>query len=88
MAKDKLHFSFLKRHWRKGVDLLGMIKVNSEELTGFEGITVAELLKQRGYKTLYVAVEINDAILPKAQYESTILKEGDSLEVVSFVGGG
>lgn len=65
-----------------------MIKVNSEELTGFEGITVAELLKQRGYKTLYVAVEINDAILPKAQYESTVLKEGDSLEVVSFVGGG
>ena len=65
-----------------------MIKVNREDLTGFEGITVAELLKQRGYKTLYVAVEINDAILPKAQYESTVLKEGDSLEVVSFVGGG
>lgn len=65
-----------------------MIKVNSEELTGFEGITVAELLKQHGYKMLYVAVEMNNAILPKAQYESTVLKEGDSLEVVSFVGGG
>ncbi len=65
-----------------------MIKVNSEVLEGYEGISVAELLKQRNYKTLYVAVELNDAILPKSQYESTVLKENDSLEVVSFVGGG
>lgn len=65
-----------------------MIKVNSESLTGFEGITVAELLKKRGYKTLYVAVEMNDEILPKAQYENTVLKDGDILEVVNFVGGG
>ncbi len=65
-----------------------MIKVNSEKLTGFEGVTVSELLKQRGYKTLYVAVELNDAILPKAQYKDTVLKDGDTLEVVSFVGGG
>lgn len=65
-----------------------MIKVNSEVLEGYEGISVAGLLKQRNYKTLYVAVELNDAILPKSQYENTILKENDSLEVVSFVGGG
>lgn len=65
-----------------------MIKVNSETLTGFEGVTVSELLKRRGYKALYVAVELNDAILPKAQYDDTVLKDGDTLEVVSFVGGG
>lgn len=65
-----------------------MIKVNSETLTGFEGMTVAELLKTRGYKTLYIAVEMNDEILPKAQYENTVLKDGDILEVVNFVGGG
>jgi sulfur carrier protein len=65
-----------------------MIKVNSESLTGFEGITVTELLKQRGYKTLYVAVELNEEILPKTEYENTVLKDGDVVEVVNFVGGG
>jgi sulfur carrier protein len=33
-------------------------------------------------------VELNLEIVPKSQYDSTILKDGDSVEVVSFVGGG
>lgn len=35
-----------------------------------------------------VAVELNGDIVPKAQYSDTIFKDGDSVEVVSFVGGG
>ena len=35
-----------------------------------------------------VAIEKNGEIVPKALYESTLLKDGDILEVVSFVGGG
>ena len=34
------------------------------------------------------AVEKNGQIVPKSAYESTVIKDGDSLEVVSFVGGG
>ena len=34
------------------------------------------------------AVERNGDIVPKAQYDETVLKDGDSVEVVSFVGGG
>ena len=33
-------------------------------------------------------VKINGDIVPKAQYSETVLKDGDSVEVVSFVGGG
>jgi len=65
-----------------------MIKVNSEKLTGYEGITVAELIKKRGYKTLYVAVELNGEILPRARFDETTVMDGDVIEVVSFVGGG
>lgn len=65
-----------------------MIKVNSEKLSGCEGLSVWEFLKSRGYKKMYIAVELNNEILPKQNYESTILKDGDILEVVSFVGGG
>ena len=34
------------------------------------------------------STEINGEIVPKAQYAQTVLKDGDSVEVVSFVGGG
>ena len=65
-----------------------MVKINGEEIENINGITVAEYLSSSGYDTKRVAVELNGDILPKAQYDSTILQDGDSVEVVSFVGGG
>ena len=35
-----------------------------------------------------VAVEINHAVVPKASWESIILRAGDRVEIVNFVGGG
>jgi sulfur carrier protein len=35
-----------------------------------------------------VAVELNKEIIPKNTFESTILHEGDRIEIVHFVGGG
>lgn len=64
-----------------------MVKINGEELTA-AGKSVAEYLTESGYDTKRVAVELNSDILPKAQYESTVLSDGDSVEIVSFVGGG
>ena len=64
-----------------------MVKINGEELA-IAGSTVAEYLAESGYDTKRVAVELNGDILPKAQYDSTVLHDGDSVEVVSFVGGG
>ena len=52
------------------------------------GMTVAEVLKELGYGEQRVAVELNESIVPKAQYGTTTLFEGDHLEVVRFVGGG
>ncbi len=65
-----------------------MIKINGEEIENINGITVAEYLSSNAYDTKRVAVELNGDILPKAQYDSTVLHDGDSVEVVSFVGGG
>lgn len=52
------------------------------------GKTVLEYLNESGYDIKRVAVERNGDILPKSRYESTVLQDGDSIEVVSFVGGG
>ncbi len=64
-----------------------MVRINGEEQNA-AGKTVAELLNAAGYDPLKVAVELNEEILPKAEYGSTALKDGDSVEIVRFVGGG
>ncbi len=64
-----------------------MVRINGTELN-VAGRTVAEHLAENGFDTKRVAVELNGDILPKSQYDSTILRDGDSVEVVSFVGGG
>ncbi|MBR6670165.1 MAG: sulfur carrier protein ThiS, partial [Ruminococcus sp.] len=62
-----------------------MIKINGIEKDS-AGKSVAEFLAENGYDIKRVAVEMNEDILPKSQYESTFLKDGDVIEVVSFVG--
>lgn len=52
------------------------------------GKTILEYLTEAGYDLKRIAVERNGTIVPKAQYAQAILKNGDLLEVVSFVGGG
>lgn len=64
-----------------------MVKVNGEMLD-IAGKTLAEYLAGTDYDTGRIAVERNGEIVPKAQYAETVLHDGDSVEVVSFVGGG
>ena len=64
-----------------------MVKINGEELN-IAGKTVEEYLATTSYDPKRIAVERNGDIVPKAQYGETVLKDGDSVEVVSFVGGG
>ena len=64
-----------------------MVKINGEELN-IGGKTVAEYLSTTKYDPKRIAIERNGDNVPKAQYSETVLQDGDSVEVVSFVGGG
>lgn len=64
-----------------------MVKINGEEVRA-AGMTVAQYLAQEKLKPETVAVMLGNDILPKSAYESTVLADGDELEVVGFVGGG
>ena len=64
-----------------------MVKINGTHLD-IAGTVLTEYLDSSGYDIKRIAVEKNGTIIPKAQYEETILADGDTLEVVSFVGGG
>lgn len=64
-----------------------MILINGEA-ADVAGQTLADYLTASGYDIQRVAVERNLEIVPKSGYQDTILQDGDTLEVVSFVGGG
>ena len=65
-----------------------MVKINGTPAALAEGATVEAYLLQNGYRTDRVAVERNGDIVPKAGYRTTVLLDGDEVEIVSFVGGG
>ena len=64
-----------------------MVKVNGESLD-IAGKTITEYLADASYDIRRIAVERNGDIVPKARYGETVLADGDSVEIVSFVGGG
>ncbi len=64
------------------------VRVNGEELRLPEGASVAALLERLKVSLPRVAVERNREILPKKEYPSTVLCDGDVFEVVELVGGG
>lgn len=63
------------------------IIVNGETRTATP-VSIMELLRSLDIDPRRVAVELNQDILPKGEYESTILNAGDRIEIVHFVGGG
>ena len=65
-----------------------VIQLNGEEHDIEAGITVAGLLEYLGVRLDQVAVEVNLEIIEKGGFEAQILKEGDRVEVMSFIGGG
>lgn len=64
-----------------------MIKINGEP-QAVQGMSLSAYLAQVGYQPERIAVECNEEIVPKAEYDKKILQDGDVLEIVSFVGGG
>ncbi|HCA05348.1 MAG TPA: thiamine biosynthesis protein ThiS [Ruminococcaceae bacterium] len=64
-----------------------MVTVNGSPVN-IDGQTVEQFIKSSDFNPLFIAVELNEDIVPKTEYSSIILKDGDVLEVVSFVGGG
>ena len=52
------------------------------------GLTVAALLAELELRPAYVAVEINQQLVPRGQHGQRELHEGDQVEVVTLVGGG
>ena len=64
------------------------IRLNGESREVPEGLNLPALLEWLKLPVDRVAVERNRAIVPRAQWATTLIEASDSLEVVHFVGGG
>ena len=64
-----------------------MLTINGEKVDA-AGKSLAAYLKEAGFDAKRVAVELNLEIISLKDFEKTILKDGDSLEIVQFVQGG
>ena len=63
------------------------IRVNGQPKELDDGTTVAQLIAQHNLTPDKVAVELNRRLIRAEKYD-TVLKSGDEVEIVTFVGGG
>ena len=63
------------------------IKVNGQDREIADGTTVTQLIEQHNLTPQKVAIELNRRLIRTEKYD-TVLKSGDEIEIVTFVGGG
>jgi thiamine biosynthesis protein ThiS len=64
------------------------LTLNGESRNIAAGLSVADLVREIGLDPKKVAVERNLEIVPRSTLAHVMLADGDSLEIVHFVGGG
>ena len=64
------------------------ITLNGDAHEVAKPLTVAELLAQLDIDPRRVAVEHNLIVLKRDTFGTTMVREGDAVEIVNFVGGG
>lgn len=64
------------------------IVVNGKPMQTVAGSTLADLLNELRLDSRQVVIERNQAIIPRQRFADELLADGDSLEIVHFVGGG
>ena len=64
------------------------IVVNGKEQKYNTPLTVTALLQGLNLRTEQVAVEVNLKILDRSNFPTWNLQEGDTVEILSFIGGG
>jgi thiamine biosynthesis protein ThiS len=64
------------------------IRLNGDLFEVAGPLTITALLAQLNIDPRLVAVEHNVEVVKRARYDTTIVNEGDEVEIVNFVGGG
>lgn len=65
-----------------------LLYVNGKKEEYSEGLNVSDFLKEKKVRPEVSTVEVNDEIVKRDEYDSLVLKNGDRVEIIFFMGGG
>lgn len=64
------------------------VQVNGNPASIAEGAPLQQLIEQLGLAGQRLAVEVNEALVPRSRFGEHRLAEGDKVEIIQAVGGG
>jgi sulfur carrier protein len=64
------------------------LRINGEDHEVVDNLSLNELITQLDLTPERIAIELNQNVVRRADWPSTVLKENDRVEIVHFVGGG
>ncbi|MEE3392132.1 MAG: sulfur carrier protein ThiS [Lachnospiraceae bacterium] len=65
------------------------ITVAGEQKEVKDGVTISELIEQENVENPeYVSVSVNEEFVQNSEFDSSVLKDGDVVEFLYFMGGG
>ena len=64
------------------------VLVNGDEKDFDSGISLAALINELELPATRIAIELNREVVRRSDWDSTMLKDEDRIEIVHFVGGG
>ena len=76
------------RHKGFFMEELMKVRINGEDVFLPQGVSLSAIITERKINAQAVVVEYNGVILTREKRKPVVLKENDTLEIVSFVGGG
>ena len=64
------------------------ISINGEQTTVDHDLNLAKLVEMQELQGKRIAIEVNEELVSRTQFESHLLKDGDQVEIVQAIGGG
>ena len=64
------------------------VTINGQPQTLEGELSLADLLAARKLEPVRVAVEVNEELVPRGSFADAVVRDGDRIEIVTFVGGG
>ncbi len=64
------------------------ISINGKNHTLTEPTSLKQLVSELEFEDKRLAIEVNQAIVPRGEYADFLLKDDDKVEIVHAIGGG
>jgi thiamine biosynthesis protein ThiS len=64
------------------------LRINGEDREVVDNLSLTELVRELDLTPERIAIELNQSVVRRADWPSTVLRENDQVEIVHFVGGG